>query len=1079
MIPSIKIFIATALVFVSAVHAQEQLPRIDNSGAVLLANEGSSPEFDALKMHAQQTNSNSEIWKAFKSANGIWYAQWNVFLPTPALLFGEGLHVPGYSSVETGTAEPAARSGLTELSSILRIRESELQHSLTSFRKGGYTVRFKQSYKNIPVLLSDVIVKIATDGRLYQVENGFKPDIEVDIMPTIDKETAKKRAFKGLKSFEEMAIDALDGDGIRVEGGDLSVLPDITLDGMKYYLVYCFTLYIDETRIWQTFVDAHDGAVRWRFNVVRDGINGHVGASVHKDNVLQTVQTVNLGGMYVTVNGQNATTDANGNFTSSQSGTVTAKLQGPYAKVLNGNGADALVTTTIANGGTFNLEWNDTNSSPAERNAFAHIMRTHSYTKSIDPQFTGMDYQVQATVNKTQDICNAFWDGNGFGFYRVGIVNGVQCGNTAEMFEVVAHEYGHGINSKLYIAQGSQYGMINGSLNEGLADVNPCVILDNPDMGVGFFGPGPLRELDNTRKYPQNVSNDSHITGLIVAGAVWDMKLTVGLTPTRNLVHFAKYDTPDDLDVGTAFTEYLIAILNEDDNDNNLSNGTPNATAIVTAFRLHGIPTSLFTFDHQPVTQASGNVNIPLSTLIEPDFPGVNPSGVKLYYRVKGAGTWSVINLNLQSANPGGPTNWTGFIPPQNNGTLIEYYLEANDGIVGAVPYPSGGASSPFMFPVGFVTKIMYDFELDQGWTGTVAGDNATAGIWERGDPNGTVVTSGAKEIPVQPEDDYSAAGTKCWYTGNAPVAERTNPGQNDVDGGKTTLLSPVFSLANLVTPCIRYWRWFSNDLGASPLDDPWRVQISSNGGTSWKDIENSTDPFNEWRQKFILVSDYVTPSSSMRMRFIARDDAPGSLVEAAVDDVEVLDALPVPVELMNLSARRIDNLIAVDWATASEENNYGFEIQMQREGETVWDILGFVEGNGNSTGVQNYRYEFSETTGSRLLVRLRQIDFDGSYSFSPVIEVRSGGYSFTLHQNYPNPFNPSTSISFELPSAMRATLEISNSYGAVVRTLDLGELAAGAHETAIDMKELPSGVYVYRLQAGGSTQTRRMHLVK
>jgi hypothetical protein len=1065
-----QIFIVIAMTLTlsgPSAFAQSEAFYIDNTGAIPLPTDGYSPEYEIVKQKAHQRHATSQRWLNFKESYGEWYAMWNVFTGNPDRLWGEGYQLPDYPMVSSANAEAASRAALREFSEILRTEDENLHLVAALNRKERFTVHFQQQHQGVPVLLSTTFVKMGHNGRVYMIGCDYQPRIEVNPIPTLTLEMAKAAAFNGLGSFETLAQDGqLEDNNIVVEGGALYVLPYATHKKLTHHLVYEFTMYIDDMRIWRTYVDAHSGDVLWRFNQVRSGIHGHITASVHKDNVLQAVQTVNISGMHITVGGQNATTDASGNYTSSNSGAVTARLRGPYVRITNDGGTDAVVTATVANNGTFNLHWDDSNSNSQERNAFAHMMRTHAFIKSIDPAFTGMDYQVPVQVNKPQANCNAYWNGTGMGYYQGrGGVN--PCANTAEMVEVVSHEYGHGINSKLYQSL-NQPGMINGSLNEGTADVNACLMLDTPNMGVGFFNNNPLRNLDNTRRYPQNVHSDIHITGLIVGGAVWDMREAVGLSVARDLSHFAKYDIPNDPDIGTCFTQYLIAILAEDDNDNNLANGTPNGAAIVNAFRIHGIPANvLFSITHTPIENALASVSIPILAQVSADFPGISASGVKVNYRVKGTGTWTAVTLN------GVGQGWTNSIPPQNGGTVIEYYFTVTEPLLGDTYFPAAGQSAPLMFPVGYVQKHLWDFETNQNWTGGIAGDNATTGIWERGDPVGTFVSA----MPVQPEDDHTPNGVNCWFTGNADRGDP--PGTNDVDDGRTTLLSPQFSLANMTAPAIRYWRWFSNDLGAAPRDDDWQVQISNNNGTTWWDIEKSNEPFNEWRAKFFIVSDYVSPSSTMRLRFIARDDDPGSLVEAAVDDVEILDIDPIPVELASLSANRFDNLVTVNWSTVSETNNYGFDVEYQIAGESTWTTHGFVEGHGTTQQQLHYHYAFNEYTGRTVYVRLKQMDFDGSYSYSPVVEVSAKGFSFVLHQNYPNPFNPSTRISFELPASYPVMLDIVNSFGQIVKTMELGDLSAGAHDINIMMDGFPSGMYMYRLRAGDQTMTRSMHLVR
>jgi hypothetical protein len=177
-----------------------------------------------------------------------------------------------------------------------------------------------------------------------------------------------------------------------------------------------------------------------------------------------------------------------------------------------------------------------------------------------------------------------------------------------------------------------------------------------------------------------------------------------------------------------------------------------------------------------------------------------------------------------------------------------------------------------------------YNFEDSSttGWAVNAGGgDNATTGIWTRVDPNG----SGGGT--VQPEDDHSPAPlTKCWVTGQGPVGGGV--GDQDVDGGRTTLYSSIMDLSTVNDPTIQYFRWYTNSAGGDPNNDIWKVQISSNGGGTWVTTDSTKVTENFWKEVRIRVTNYVTPTNQVRVRFIAEDAGMGSVVEAAVDDFRV-----------------------------------------------------------------------------------------------------------------------------------------------------------------------------------------------
>ena len=172
--------------------------------------------------------------------------------------------------------------------------------------------------------------------------------------------------------------------------------------------------------------------------------------------------------------------------------------------------------------------------------------------------------------------------------------------------------------------------------------------------------------------------------------------------------------------------------------------------------------------------------------------------------------------------------------------------------------------------------------ETDLGWTLGVADDDATTGLWERTDPNGTEYDSQA----VQPEDDHTTApGHICFVTGNGAVGG--SAGANDIDGGKTTLLSPIFNLEGATSATLSYWRWYTNDLGNNPGQDYWDVDVNS-GGLGWVPLEHTMVSDNSWTEQIFDLSSYIIFTDEVRFRFVAADEDANSLVEAAVDDIMV-----------------------------------------------------------------------------------------------------------------------------------------------------------------------------------------------
>jgi hypothetical protein len=188
----------------------------------------------------------------------------------------------------------------------------------------------------------------------------------------------------------------------------------------------------------------------------------------------------------------------------------------------------------------------------------------------------------------------------------------------------------------------------------------------------------------------------------------------------------------------------------------------------------------------------------------------------------------------------------------------------------------------------------------------------------------------------------------------------------------------------------------------------------------------------------------------------------------------------PLPVELTSFSAVILDNIIKLNWRTETEVNNYGFEIQRSVQ-KDKWEVIGFIEGNGNSNSAKEYSYTDADVNSLGIYYyRLKQIDNDGAYEFSNQVEVNfETPNRLELNQNYPNPFNPSTTISFNLPESGTITLKIYNIMGEEIKSLVEGYTEAGIHTFNFNAEGYPSGMYLYSLSTNGFAETKKMLFLK
>jgi hypothetical protein len=192
-----------------------------------------------------------------------------------------------------------------------------------------------------------------------------------------------------------------------------------------------------------------------------------------------------------------------------------------------------------------------------------------------------------------------------------------------------------------------------------------------------------------------------------------------------------------------------------------------------------------------------------------------------------------------------------------------------------------------------------------------------------------------------------------------------------------------------------------------------------------------------------------------------------------------------IPVELTTFTARQKGKHVQLNWNTATEVRNFGFEIERAMVNSqsliSSWTKIGFVEGYGNSNVPHDYTFtDNTLPTNGKYIYRLKQVDTDGSFEYSKQVEVNVEIPNvFALAQNYPNPFNPVTSISYQLAASSHVTLTIYDMLGNEVTTLVNQSQDAGKYTVTFNASKLSSGTYIYRLQAGDYISTKKMILIK
>jgi photosystem II stability/assembly factor-like uncharacterized protein len=239
-------------------------------------------------------------------------------------------------------------------------------------------------------------------------------------------------------------------------------------------------------------------------------------------------------------------------------------------------------------------------------------------------------------------------------------------------------------------------------------------------------------------------------------------------------------------------------------------------------------------------------------------------------------------------------------------------------------------------------------------------------------------------------------------------------------------------------------------------------IYRSSNDGINWEDFSEGLTFINSIEK--LIVFD-------------------GKIIAATSDGLWQRAVSQVPVELTSFTASISGNNVNLSWSTATETNNSGFEIERSKKLEVrsqMWKKIGFVIGNGTTTEPQFYTYIDGSLTPGKYFYRLKQIDYDGTFQYSKIVEVSLlKPEEFNLEQNYPNPFNPVTIINYQLPINNFVSIKVYDVLGNEVATLINEEKPAGNYEVEFDATGLTSGVYFYQLKAGSFTEIKKMSLLK
>ncbi|HMU42504.1 MAG TPA: T9SS type A sorting domain-containing protein [Ignavibacteriaceae bacterium] len=280
------------------------------------------------------------------------------------------------------------------------------------------------------------------------------------------------------------------------------------------------------------------------------------------------------------------------------------------------------------------------------------------------------------------------------------------------------------------------------------------------------------------------------------------------------------------------------------------------------------------------------------------------------------------------------------------------------------------------------------------------------------------------------------------------------------------------------------------NYSGFTVAPDTWyRLILSIDNGTQFKSyidgsliIEHAVQPIDDrWGLSPFM---YLFGDND-------GDDGEIDIAEVAIWNYPLSDAEiaafggvggALPVELTSFTAAQLNGNVTLNWETASEINNNGFEIERAADGGS-WMRIGFVSGYGTSTEMHSYSFSDNNINAGKYFYRLKQLDYNGSFKYSDLVEISVAPETFKLYNNYPNPFNPTTNIVYGLPIDAQVSLHVYNSIGEQVAELVNGFQSSGLYKITFDATSqnhsLPSGIYFVELIANGNVQRIKMLLMK
>jgi len=787
-------------------------------------------------------------------------------------IWGEGIPAPAEVMDDPAAALEVARAFLSDNSSLFPagVSPADLEPWANEVAAGARLVSFHQLVDGVPLLEASAFVAFK-QARLVMVGLRLFPASPVQGQPRLDAAGASALALQALRArgIEAQVEDSAPARFPRLGGDRVTAIP-----------IFAVQLRAPRAGRWTAYVDT----VKGELLALRDerlfaGANLHL--EHHDRNPAGGLVESPAAYLQVGTSGGATYADVDG-FLNTGSGEIDLEIQGRYARVVNLAGAEISARVApLQEGSSYVWHSDGSEQQMAQLDAYRFVTEARDHAKALSPDVSWIDEVLRVNVNY-DDVCNAWFDGE-LTFLQAGEYMGSRCANSAMIADIVYHEFGHGFHMASGV--GGFYSM-DEAVSEGFADYVSASITNDPALAPGFEERGGvLRDLRPDKVWPDDSGNDPHVTGLIVGGALWDLRVLL----MDELGALEGAAVADAIFAGAMRTTsdvpslYEAALLADDDNGN-LNDGTPHLCTIDAAFAPHGLKAGMvspLTISHAPLARLAPDTPV----AIEVEVAATNTQcsnalvgNARLVYSIDAGLSWKQAELRR-----GDDGRFSGELPGAPVNSQLLYRIEVDEPLSEAlVTRPANPAEPYFTAFVGTLEEIHCDdLETETpDWNHRLIAGRSSEGAddWQRATPGGA-------------GGDPSAAYSGSFVWGNDLAPESSWNGTYQANK-RNALTGPVWEVGEHEQVRLQFRRWLTVEDGRY---DVARVYV--NDEMVWHNLIGDGDQHHvdrEWVLFDLDISAQVAATGSAQVTWELESDDGKEFGGWTIDDV-CLQAVVAP----------------------------------------------------------------------------------------------------------------------------------------------------------------------------------------